>query len=498
MSSIYPPVRPFIGPTRPPVTQESFLRRAWPDLESPGRPRLVAAAVTLGVLTALLPIEDSAGIGLFLILVGVTAVVGRAYWPRATLESRSVIALMLLLLSTIALRDANWAVLLCALAAMTLAASTLTGARTVAQMFLSPFAVLFGSLRSLPWFGRSLGRLARGKQVWPIAKTIALSALLLIIFGALFASADAVFANWTSTVIPAFDLGDLPARVAFGGALAAGTLAATFVAIEPPSIAQFTREPKEAKRFEWAVPVGIVVAVFIAFLAAQLTAMFGGHDYLQRTTGLTYAEYVHQGFGQLTVATAVVLLIVGITARRAPRHTSGDRLLLRVLLGGLCLLTLVVVASALYRIHLYDQAYGFTELRLVVVVFELWLGIVLLLVAFAGVRLRGRWVPKAAVLAGAVMLLGMTLANPDAIVAQRNVDRFAETGKIDWIYLSTLSDDAVPALSELPEPVRSCTLKDRDPSGSWLAWNWGRSQASKVLAEHPVVSGTNCSLVPSN
>lgn len=45
-------------------------------------------------------------------------------------------------------------------------------------------------------------------------------------------------------------------------------------------------------------------------------------------------------------------------------------MLLRVLLGLLCCLTLVVVASALYRLHVYEQAYGFTELRLLVSFFE--------------------------------------------------------------------------------------------------------------------------------
>ena len=51
--------------------------------------------------------------------------------------------------------------------------------------------------------------------------------------------------------------------------------------------------------------------------------IFGGHDYLERTTGLTYAEYVHQGFGQLTVATALTLLVVWAAARKAPRDDAG-------------------------------------------------------------------------------------------------------------------------------------------------------------------------------
>ena len=47
------------------------------------------------------------------------------------------------------------------------------------------------------------------------------------------------------------------------------------------------------------------------------------------TTGLTYAEYVHQGFGQLTVATFLTVVVVGLTMRVASRETARDRLLLR-------------------------------------------------------------------------------------------------------------------------------------------------------------------------
>ncbi len=43
----------------------------------------------------------------------------------------------------------------------------------------------------------------------------------------------------------------------------------------------------------------------------------------ERTTGLTYAEYVHQGFGQLTVATFLTVVVVGLTMHvAAARHRA--------------------------------------------------------------------------------------------------------------------------------------------------------------------------------
>ena len=163
--------------------------------------------------------------------------------------------------------------------------------------------------------------------------------------------------------------------------------------------------------------------------------VFGGHDYLERTTGLTYAEYVHQGFGQLTVVTALTLLVVWAAARKAPRETPADRAWLRGALGLLCVLTLVVVASALYRMHVYQEAYGFTRLRLLVDVFEGWLGLVVLGVLVAGIGLRGAWLSRAAVLTGAAALLGLAAINPDAWIAEHNLERYETTGKVDESYL---------------------------------------------------------------
>ena len=179
----------------------------------------------------------------------------------------------------------------------------------------------------------------------------------------------------------------------------------------------------------------LVDAVFVLFLAAQAAVFFGGHDYIRSATGLTYAEYVHQGFGQLTFATALTLLVVWAASRKAG-ETPSDRWWLRGSLGALCVLTLVVVASALHRMDLYQDAYGFTRLRLLVDVFEGWLGLVVLGVLVAGIRLRGWWLPRMALLSGAALLLGLAVANPDAWIARHNIERYEATGKVDWNYLS--------------------------------------------------------------
>jgi two-component system sensor histidine kinase BaeS len=131
---------------------------------------------------------------------------------------------------------------------------------------------------------------------------------------------------------------------------------------------------------------------------------------------------------------------------------------------------------------LYQGAYGFTQLRLLVDVFEGWLGLLVLAVAAAGLVLRAPWLPRFALLSGAVALLALAAINPDAWIARHNLDRYAATGRVDWTYLRTLSDDAVPALATLPADQRRCALAGRTAaSDGWWEWNLGRHRADRSL-----------------
>jgi hypothetical protein len=200
------------------------------------------------------------------------------------------------------------------------------------------------------------------------------------------------------------------------------------------------------------------------------------------THGLSYAEYARQGFWQLLAVTVLTLAVVAAATRFAPRETPRDRLLLQGLLGPLCVMALVVVASAMHRMSLYEEAFGFTRLRLGVQAIEVGLGAVLVLVLVAGVRLQGSWLPRATVAVASLVLVGLTALDPDAYIARRDVDRFERTGKIDLAYLGSLSADAVPALSRLPEGMRGCAVgpileRLEDIEDHWYDGNLARSRA---------------------
>jgi hypothetical protein len=237
------------------------------------------------------------------------------------------------------------------------------------------------------------------------------------------------------------------------------------------------------------VPLGLLDLLFAAFVWVQFAVLFGGRDHVLRTTGLTYAEYARQGFFQLVAVAALSLVVVAWASRWARRRRPRDFRVLDVLLGVLLTLNLVVLASALKRLLLYEQVYGFTRLRISVHAVILWLGGVLLMVIIAGALHRGSWLPRAVVAFSAASLFVFNLTNPDGLVAARNVERFEETERIDLTYLAGLSADAVPALSALPAPVRACALAAHqdllDQPDAWPAWNLGRARARAELERRP-------------
>jgi Domain of unknown function (DUF4173) len=161
----------------------------------------------------------------------------------------------------------------------------------------------------------------------------------------------------------------------------------------------------------------------------------------------------------------------------------------------LCVLALVVVASALRRMALYADAYGFTRLRLVAFTGEVWLGLLFGLLLVAGVRLRrATWLPRAATATAVAVLLGLVAINPDALVARTVIDRYRHDGHLDAQYLTQLSADAVAEIDRLPEPRRSCTLAliagDLRRPDPWYAYNAARERARALLAARPVPPGT--------
>ncbi|MFF2329063.1 MULTISPECIES: DUF4153 domain-containing protein [unclassified Streptomyces] len=445
------------------------------------------------VLSALL-LGD--GLGLNLLIVAIPAALAAFFAARAAgRRLRPWTAFWavggLALLSVPALRDAGWPTFLAVVSAVALGSLALHGSRGWLGVFLGSLGLFSSIAEGLAWGGRGVRERMAGSRgrLGTALRTSAVAVVLLIVFGTLFASADAAFADVLGSLIPDVSLSGSPWRLFLFVVGLVGALAAAYTAAAPVRWDGITVRPGKGRgRLEWALPLIVLNLLFAVFIAIQLTVLLGGYDKVMAETDLNYSEYARQGFWQLLWATLLTLLVIALALRWAPRGRGSDRTLVRSVLGVLCLLTLIVVVSALRRMDLYVDAYGLTRLRISVAAVELWLGVVIVLIMAAG-AFGARLLPRAVAASAAVAVLAFGLVSPDGLIAEQNVQRYRDDHSIDIDYLRGLSADAVPALDTLPEPLRSCALRDierslRDSEEPWYATSWGEARARDILGKH--------------
>jgi hypothetical protein len=207
------------------------------------------------------------------------------------------------------------------------------------------------------------------------------------------------------------------------------------------------------RELTWGVVLAHLVAVFGVYVAANAPSLFAGHEHLRAHGTRTYAEYVHEGFAQVSVATllAVTCVVVGhilLRARAGDRRVTGGKALVSMELALLALVG-VTLASSAHRLGLYEEAYGYTYLRLGVWVLQL--GAAGLLVMTAARCVARGWTGWGTALAwsGVAFAVLSGSLNADRWIAERNVERARTGALLDVDYLAELSEDARVVLPQL-------------------------------------------------
>jgi len=338
-------------------------------------------------------------------------------------------------------------------------------------------------------------RHASPRMGWGILRGIFLAVPLLLLFGALFMSADRVFAGIVTELFRIVDPGEVASHLVFMGLLtwlASGYLSGFVTGTRLRGWIQPVLPRPSIGIVETGTVLGLVGLLFAAFVLVQFRYLFGGSSLVEVTPGLTYAEYAREGFAQLVVAAALVLPCLLAADWLLRRDRPRDTRVFQGLGGVQLLLLLVVIASALQRVLVYQAAYGLTELRLYGAAFLLWL--TLLSLWFAATVLRGRreHFASVAVVSAFALVAALLVMDPDARIAGTNL---ARDGEFDAAYLGSLSADAAPtllaALPALPLDAR-CTLAGAlhrrwalEERGDWRSWNRSEARARRLLAEAP-------------
>lgn len=341
------------------------------------------------------------------------------------------------------------------------------------------------------------------RKAAPILRGVLIAVPVVAVFAALFSSADPVFSNWLQRLFNLEKLPEYILRFVLILILAFWLVGMFLHAILPAAKAE---RPDPAKPWmkpflgstESAILLGAVNLLFVVFVIIQVRYLFGGNANISET-GFTYSEYARRGFSELVAVAALSLVLFLVLSTITRIEKPGQRWTFSGLIILLMANVLVILASSLQRLMLYETAYGFSELRTVTHVFIFCLAALVLTAAvLEGIQQRGRFA-----LALLIVVVGfsasLVLLNVDGFTARKNIERAVQGEEFDAAYLTTLSSDAVPELmSAYKNPSLSSTvhevlgvtlacrtidLKDAAPK-PWQSYHFGVAQEERLLQEN--------------
>ena len=355
---------------------------------------------------------------------------------------------------------------------------------------LAPFVAIALTLYGLGAEATGTARNARSPRFTSIARSALITLPVIIVLILLLGEADPLFAavrDGIEHLVPA----DFVSRFLFFCVLLAITLGAygSVQSGETPVHAAPTPTLRTIGQLERRVLLTALASIMWLFVISA-TLSLTRNPAAKAGSGITYAEYVHRGFAELSLAATLVIGVVLVTRRSWLIADPAARRLALIAIAGVG----GMIAIAFLRVVGYEQVYGFTVLRLYAQAYMVVLASMSVLLAIEISRRAPstRFSYHSATAALAVLAI-CVFWNTDAWIVRHNVDRYMTTGKIDVFYItSMLSDDATPALVDsvvrLREPERSAVTTflrrrdarrgDRDPS--WYAWNLRASASAKA------------------
>ena len=487
--------------------------------------RTLSAALLMGWVFDALFYGREPGISVLLFvsgLLGVLFYLGRRQGVRPAWRNLWLLPPLLFFASMVAIRGNLFLNLLNVCAVLVLLGLTayFYSSRRVARLGLFGYPVVLALVSSnalvsaAPLVSGSVNaqaaRRVSMRYLLPVLRGLLLALPVLSLFTCLLASADLIFAQYIASVFRQDFLlsyvREMLLRVALIAGVAwviAGGLVYTLSHQQANSGGEswesaLAAVPRKLSLgfIEVTTLLVLVNALFLTFGWVQFAYLFGGNANIT-VEGYTYAEYARRGFFEL-VAVAVLTLgmILGLQWL-GWRETARHRLAFNGLATLMVALVMVLLASAFWRMMLYEEAYGYTHLRLYVHLFEMWLAAAFVwLVITLWVR-QGRF-GIGAFVAMLLFLAATNVANPDALIAQQNLARWERTHNIDIEYLAGLSDDAVPVMVPYLDRLEkreartlrqslSHRLEKMSKEGQWREWqsfNLARWRAYDALVHN--------------
>ena len=196
----------------------------------------------------------------------------------------------------------------------------------------------------------------------------------------------------------------------------------------------------------------ILNIIYVVFDFIQIRSLLLHHV----KEGIDYASYARQGFFELMFISVLNLAIILISKKsKEDKYTKRMSLIM-------ILLTFVIIASSFIRMNMYEQAYGYTFLRLLVYVSLITESIMLVPTCFYICNSKVNIVKYYLIIVTTIYTL-INCVSVDYLIAYNNTKRYYNsnmTTEIDIDYLMNYRSDNIPLLKELRDKTNNIKMKE--------------------------------------
>lgn len=232
--------------------------------------------------------------------------------------------------------------------------------------------------------------------------------------------------------------------------------------------------------------------IYFIFCIIQITNLF-----MQRSNidGFSYSEYARQGFFQLMVVSFINFIILIIANINKKEKTKGQIIYNKTMSLFIVIFTIIIIISAIYRMYLYQEAYGYTYLRIFVdfiLITEILISVPII------IKLLGKNIDilKTGIIITSFMYVVLNFMNIDNFIAKANIDRYfnnPENSNFDIKYLCNLGTDATMQMTrllnakeeEIVKRTEDYLYKQRvwlnSEEMNWQEYNISKKQAKEIV-----------------
>ena len=214
------------------------------------------------------------------------------------------------------------------------------------------------------------------------------------------------------------------------------------------------KESKTKDLFTIKLLVSILNIIYIIFDFIQIKSLLLHHV----SSGFNYATYARQGFFELLVVSVINISIILISKNMQNKDNEKEFKFINIMSIIMVFLTIIIIISSFMRMNLYENAYGYTMLRLLVYVTLITEGILMIPTVMYIFNPKFNIVKSYMIILISVYTI-ITFMNFDYLIAERNIYRYYNDNKIDIEYLENSANDNIPLLVELYNKTENEKIK---------------------------------------